>query len=160
MEISSGRYEAQARLEAILKAAVDAIVVIDERGRIELFSTAAERLFGWRAADVIGKNVSMLMPEPYHGEHDSYLANYLESGSPKIIGIGREVQATDRQGEVFPVELSKRAGEEAQEEAQPCAFDAHADGSWVPSRCSASASVCWRRSVSCRTARRPCSVMP
>lgn len=106
MEISSGRYEAQARLEAILKAAVDAIVVIDERGQIELFSTAAERLFGWRAAEVIGKNVSMLMPEPYRGEHDSYLSNYLESGTPKIIGIGREVQAKDRNGEAFPVELS------------------------------------------------------
>ena len=98
--------EAEARLDAVLRAAVDAIVMIDERGRVLLFGAAAERMFGWEARDVLGRNVSMLMPEPYHSHHDGYLESYLETGTPRIIGIGRQVTAVRRDGTEFPVELS------------------------------------------------------
>lgn len=98
--------EAEARLDAVLKAAVDAIVMIDERGHVLLFGAAAERMFGWEAREVLGKNVSILMPEPFRSEHDGYLDHYLETGSPRIIGIGRQVVALRRDGTEFPVELS------------------------------------------------------
>jgi two-component system sensor kinase FixL len=98
--------ESEARLDAVMKAAVDAIVMIDERGRIELFSAAAERMFGWEARDVVGRDVSILMPEPFRSEHDGYIGHYLETGIPRIIGIGRQVTALRRDGTSFPVELS------------------------------------------------------
>jgi two-component system sensor kinase FixL len=90
----------------IIESAVDGIVVIDARGRIEAFNPAAERLFGYTEAEVLGRNVSMLMPAPYRDEHDGYLKRYLDEGSPRIIGVGREVQGLTRAGAVFPVHLS------------------------------------------------------
>ncbi len=90
----------------IIESAVDGIVVIDDRGRIEVFNPAAERLFGYAEAEVIGRNVSMLMPAPYHDEHDGYLRRYLDEGDPRVIGIGREVQGLKRDGSVFPLHLS------------------------------------------------------
>lgn len=90
----------------IIKSAVDGIVVIDDRGRIEVFNPAAERLFGYAAAEVIGRNVSVLMPAPYRDEHDGYLKRYLDEGSARVIGIGREVQGLRRDGTVFPLHLS------------------------------------------------------
>ena len=90
----------------IIQSAVDAIVVIDARGRIEVFNPAAERLFGYSEAEVLGSNVSMLMPSPYREAHDGYLARYLEEGDARIIGIGREVQGLKRDGTVFPLHLS------------------------------------------------------
>jgi len=90
----------------IIESAVDGIVVIDDRGRIEVFNPAAERLFGYAEAEVIGRNVSMLMPAPYRDEHDGYLRRYLDEGDPRVIGIGREVQGLKRDGSVFLLHLS------------------------------------------------------
>lgn len=90
----------------IIESAVDAIVVIDALGRIEVFNPAAQRLFGYSEADVIGRNVSLLMPAPYKDEHDGYLKRYLEEGDARIIGIGREVQGLKRDGTLFPLHLS------------------------------------------------------
>jgi len=95
-----------AEFQALLDAAVDAIVVIDERGQVVTFNRAAERMFGYAAADVVGKNVSMLMGEPHGSQHDAYLARYVATGEPRIIGKGREVDARRANGEMFPVSLA------------------------------------------------------
>src|SRR6185369_9541085 len=81
----------EARWRAVIESAVDGIIVIDARGRIEAFNPAAERLFGYAASEVAGHNVKTLMPSPYHEEHDTYLTRYLATGTRTIIGTGREV---------------------------------------------------------------------
>jgi PAS domain S-box-containing protein len=98
--------DSEERLRSVVEAAVDGIIVIDARGTIEAFNPGAERLFGYSAVEVFGKNVNILMPEPYHSEHDRYMRHYLETGEQKIIGIGREVNARTKDGTVFPVHLS------------------------------------------------------
>ena len=94
------------RLEAIVETAVDAIVTIDERGLMESANAATERLFGYPRRELIGRNVKMLMPEPFSTEHDAYLRNYIRSGRAKIIGIGREVTGRRKDGSSFPLHLS------------------------------------------------------
>jgi two-component system sensor kinase FixL len=96
----------EARWHAIFESAVDGIIVIDVAGLIEAINPAGERLFGYPASEVIGRNVSMLMPSPYRHEHDNYLRHYLDTGERRIIGIGREVTGLKRDGTTFPLHLS------------------------------------------------------
>lgn len=94
------------RLRAILETAVEGIITIDERGIIESANASAETIFGYKAREIIGKNVSILMPSPHRQQHDAYLSNYRHTGHAKIIGIGREVSGRRKDGSVFPMDLS------------------------------------------------------
>lgn len=95
----------RALLAAIFETAVDGIVTIDQRGSVRSFNQAAERMFGYPADEVIGHNVSMLMPEPHRSGHDGYIERYVETGEAKIIGIGREVFGLRKDGGQFPMHL-------------------------------------------------------
>lgn len=96
----------EAHLTSILHTVPDAMIVIDEDGLIRDFSDTAERQFGWTAAEVLGRNVSMLMPTPYREAHDGYLERYHETGEKRIIGIGRVVVGERKDGSTFPMELA------------------------------------------------------
>ena len=95
-----------AHLQSILDSIPDAMVVINESGLIQSFSSTAERLFGYAAADAVGKNVKMLMPSPYREEHDGYIGRYQRTGERRIIGIGRVVVGQRSDGSTFPMELA------------------------------------------------------
>ncbi|CAG1017549.1 two-component system, LuxR family, sensor kinase FixL [Burkholderiaceae bacterium] len=96
----------QARLDAIVDTALDAIIVIDDQGQIERFNRAAERMFGYAANEVVGRNVSMLMPSPDRESHDGHLERYRRTGERRIVGIGREVTALRKDGSRFPADLA------------------------------------------------------
>ncbi|HET6970737.1 MAG TPA: PAS domain S-box protein [Phenylobacterium sp.] len=96
----------EAHVNSILDTVPDAMIVIDDHGIMHSFSSAAERQFGWLASEAIGRNVSILMPEPYRAAHDSYLARYLSTGERRIIGIGRVVVGERKDGSTFPMELA------------------------------------------------------
>jgi two-component system, LuxR family, sensor kinase FixL len=98
--------ESEARARSILRTTVDAIITIDNRGSVRTFNKAAENLFQFNSSEVVGKNVNMLMPQPYRREHDDYLENYHKTGSRKIIGIGREVTGRRKDGSTFPMYLA------------------------------------------------------
>ena len=104
-ETEDARYR-QAQLQSILDTVPEAMVVIDDHGIMRSFSATAERLFGWQASEVIGRNVSMLMPRPYRQEHDGYLQRYRTTGERRIIGIGRIVVGERKDGSTFPMELA------------------------------------------------------
>ena len=97
---------AEARWRAVIDSAVDGIIVIDGRGRIEVFNAAAQRMFGYAEAEALGQNVSLLMPEPDRSSHDGYLERYAKTGERRIVGIGRAVSGRRRNGETFPLHLS------------------------------------------------------
>jgi PAS domain S-box-containing protein len=98
--------EQEARNRAILESAVDAIITIDSHGIVESINPATEKLFGYAESELLGANVSILMPAPFAAEHDSYIANYLRTGTQKVIGIGREAVARRKDGTTFPVDLA------------------------------------------------------
>ena len=94
------------RLRALVATAVDGVMIIDANGIVQDYNPACEELFGYRADEVIGKNVKILMPSPYQEEHDEYLHRYRATGKKRIIGIGREVEGRRKNGTTFPMELS------------------------------------------------------
>ena len=98
--------EAEERMRSVVNHVADGIITIDERGTVTTFNPAAERIFGYAAQEVIGQNIKMVMPEPYHSQHDGYLGNYLRTGQAKIIGIGREVVGRRKDGFTFPLDLA------------------------------------------------------
>ncbi|NAW88779.1 MHYT domain-containing protein [Photobacterium halotolerans] len=98
--------ETAAELKATIDTAVDGIIKMSHRGIILSFNASAERIFGYHESEVIGRNISMLMPEPYQSAHDSYLENYRKTGTARIIGIGREVTALHKNGLMKPIRLS------------------------------------------------------
>jgi len=98
--------ESEARLRAIFDHALDAIITIDPLGAVQTFNPAAERIFGWSEREVIGRNVSMLMPAPDQERHDSYLSSYIGGGTPKVIGVGRMVTGLRKDGSHVPLDLA------------------------------------------------------
>src|SRR5258708_5447120 len=98
--------QAEERMRSVVNHVVDGIISIDDRGTVTTFNPAAESIFGYEASEVMGQNIKMLMPEPYHGQHDRYLSNYLSTGQAKIIGIGREVLGRRKDGSTFPMDLA------------------------------------------------------
>ena len=97
---------AEAHAQSVLDTAVEGIITIDENAMVLTFNRAAETIFGFSAAEIIGENVKQLMPAPYHDEHDEYVSHYLATGQKKIIGIGREVRGRRKDGTEFPMELA------------------------------------------------------
>jgi two-component system sensor kinase FixL len=98
--------ERDAHLRSILDTAPEAMIVINASGIIQSYGQSAERMFGWRASEVLGRNISMLMPEPFRSQHDNYLQRYLATGEKRIIGIGRIVVGERKDGATFPMELA------------------------------------------------------
>ncbi|MDO8786842.1 MAG: PAS domain S-box protein, partial [Sulfuritalea sp.] len=94
------------RLRTVLDGVDSGVIAISEQGRIESFNRSAERIFGYAAAEVLGNNVKMLMPEPFHSEHDGYLGNYRRSGQRKVIGSRKEVMARRKDGSLFHMALT------------------------------------------------------
>ena len=105
-QVQTALSDSEQRMRAILETAVEGIITIDERGLIESMNPAAEKIFGYSSREMVGRNVSLLMPTPYRQQHDGYLENYHETGRARIIGIGREVVGQRKDGSVFPMDLS------------------------------------------------------
>ncbi|MBF0449046.1 MAG: response regulator [Magnetococcales bacterium] len=115
--LSTARYlqQSESKTRAILETIFDGLITINQLGVIKTFNPAAEAMFGYSAAEIIGENVKRLMPEPYHSNHDTYLRHYMLGGPAKVIGIGREVIGRHKNGSVFPMELSVTEMESSEE---------------------------------------------
>jgi PAS domain S-box-containing protein len=98
--------DSESRYRTLFEVSVYGLITIDEAGAIETANPAAERIFGYPAAELVGRNINLLMPDPYRSEHDSYLRNYVRTGDRKIIGIGREVVGRRKDGSTFPMDLA------------------------------------------------------
>lgn len=98
--------ESETRVRAVVDNILDGIITMNEERIVDSFNPGAERIFGYRASEVIGHNVNMLQPEPYHSHHDEYVQNYLRTGIKKVIGVGRELEGQRKNGEKFPIELA------------------------------------------------------
>ena len=98
--------ESRTNLQGILENLVEGVATIDERGIIQSFNPAAEKIFGYRESEIIGRPVNLLMPEPYKREHDDYLRRYFQTGQARIIGLGRELVGLRKNGTTFPLDLS------------------------------------------------------
>jgi two-component system sensor kinase FixL len=96
----------EAHLRSIFDTAPEAMIVINEQGVVQSYGASAERMFFWRPAEVIGRNIEMLMPQPFRDQHDGYLQRYLQTGEKRIIGIGRIVVGQRKDGSTFPMELA------------------------------------------------------
>jgi len=107
--------ENKASFDALLAAAVDGIMVINAKGIVQEYNPACERLFGYAGDEVVGQNVKMLMPPPYHEQHDGYLAHYGATREKRIIGVGREVIGRRKDGTTFPMYLSVGEGRQGDE---------------------------------------------
>ena len=103
---TSNPQEADQILKALFADAIDGIITIDRQGKVEAINPAAAKLFNYPPEEVIGQNIKMLMPSPYHEEHDGYIERYHETHDPRIIGIGREVKGRRKDGSIFPFFLS------------------------------------------------------
>jgi two-component system sensor kinase FixL len=106
IDVLSGPTDSEARLASVLDTAVDGIILIDDKARILVFNKACERMFGYTAAEMLGRNVKAIMPPEFAHYHDRYVADYIHTGIAKMIGIGREVRGQHRDGTTFPVQLS------------------------------------------------------
>ena len=105
-ERTSELAKSEMRIRSILETVMDGIVTIEEHGIVQTFNKAATRIFGYSSEEVCGHNVKMLMPEPYHSNHDGFLRRYLDTGEPHVIGIGREVRGRRKNGSTFPLDLA------------------------------------------------------
>lgn len=105
-KIEASLRESEKKLHSMFGHAMDGIIVIHDDGIVESFNPAAERIFGYKAEEMIGKNINLLMSDPYRNEHDGYIRNYLRTGQAKILGYAREVSAVRKNGETFPLEIS------------------------------------------------------
>lgn len=108
-KVAAAMQSSKNRLAAILDNVLDGIITINEAGIVDSFNKSAEKIFGYTANEVIGRNISMLMPEPYCSEHDGYLNNFLTTGKAKVIGVGRQVTGRRRDGSIFPMDLAVSA---------------------------------------------------
>lgn len=105
-DLSTELDQNERRNQGVLDTMLDALITINDRGIIQSANKATEKIFGYNSQELIGKNIKILMPEPYHSEHDGYLRNYKQSGQKKVIGVGREVRARRKDGTTFPAHLA------------------------------------------------------
>lgn len=139
-------------MRSVVNHVIDGIITIDESGTVTTFNPAAERIFGLLADEVIGQNVRMLMPEPYHREHDRYISNYRATGVAKIIGTGREVTGQRKNLSTFPMELAISESASAPTATSPGSSVTLPRGNALKRSCDRPRSACVRWSTTLSTA--------